>query len=91
MYFFSTVHAKAANSNPTNYIFLRLAINTLFIEHIDSPFFQNLKIGLECLLLEYLESTKGYAASWFIAISSPRSLFDLCYPKWDLKREVADT
>ena len=49
--FLSTVHAKVANSNPTNYIFLRSAINTLSIEHIKSPFFQNLKIGLECLLL----------------------------------------
>ena len=47
--FLSTVHAKVANSNPTNYIFLRLTINTLSIEHIKSPFFQNLKIGLECL------------------------------------------
>ena len=48
--FLSTVHAKVANSNPTNYIFLRSAINTLSIEHVKSPFFQNLKIGLECLL-----------------------------------------
>ena len=47
--FLSTVHAKVANSNPINYIFLRSAINTLSIEHIKSPFFQNLKIGLECL------------------------------------------
>ena len=45
------MHAKVANSNPTNYIFLRLAINTLSIEHIKSPFFQNLKFGMECLLL----------------------------------------
>ena len=49
--FLSTVHAKVANSNPTNYIFLRSAINTLSIEHIKSPFFQNLKIGLECLFV----------------------------------------
>ena len=41
--FLSTVHAKVANSNPTNYIFLRSAINTLSIEHLKSPFFQNLK------------------------------------------------
>ena len=27
------MHAKVANSNPTNYIFLRSAINTLSIEH----------------------------------------------------------
>ena len=47
--FLSTVHAKVANSNPTNYIFLRSAINTLSIEHIKSPFFQNFKISLECL------------------------------------------
>ena len=46
----STVHAKVANSNPTNYIFLRLAINTVSIEYIKILFFQNLKIGLECLL-----------------------------------------
>ena len=45
------MHAKVVNSNPTNYIFLRLAINTLSIEHIKSPFFQSLKIGLECLPL----------------------------------------
>ena len=38
---FSTVHAKVANSNPTNYIFLRLAINTLSIEHTKSPKFKN--------------------------------------------------
>ena len=53
MYLFqylSTVHAKVANSNPTNYIFLRSVINTLSIEDIKSPFFQNLKIGLECLI-----------------------------------------
>ena len=50
--FLSTVHAKVANASPTNYIFLRSAINTLSIEHIKSPFFQNLKIGLECLLIE---------------------------------------
>ena len=43
------MYAKVANSNPTNYIFLRLAINTLSIEHIKSPFFQNIKIRLECL------------------------------------------
>ena len=49
--FLSTVHAKLANYNPTNYIFMRSAINTLSIEHIKSPFFQNLKIGLECLAL----------------------------------------
>ena len=52
MYLFSvvnTVHAKVANSNPTNYIFLRSAINTLSSEHIKSQFFQNLKIRLECL------------------------------------------
>ena len=49
--FLSTMHAKVANSSPTNYIFLRSAINTLSIEHIKSPFFQNLKIGLECLPL----------------------------------------
>ena len=49
--FLSTVHAKVANSNPTNYIFLeRSAIDTLSIENIKNPFFQNLKIGLECLL-----------------------------------------
>ena len=41
--FLSTVHAKVANSNPTNYIFLRSTINTLSIEHIKSPFFQNSK------------------------------------------------
>ena len=45
------MHAKVVNSNPTNYIFLRSAINTLSVEHIKSPFFQNLKIGLECLLV----------------------------------------
>ena len=39
--FLSTVHAKVANSNPTNYKFLRSAINTLSIEHIRSPFFKN--------------------------------------------------
>ena len=43
--FLSTVHAKVANSNPINYIFLRSAINTLSIEHIKSPFFQILKLG----------------------------------------------
>ena len=48
------MHAKVANSNPTNYIFLRSAINTLSIEYIKNPFFQNLKIGLECLLIVYL-------------------------------------
>ena len=32
------VHAKVANSNPTNYIFLRSAINTLSIEHIKVHF-----------------------------------------------------
>ena len=47
--FLSTVHAKVANSNPTNYIFLRSVFNTLSIEHIKSPFFQNFKIRLECL------------------------------------------
>ena len=47
------MHAKVANSNPTNYIFLRSAIKTLCIEHIKSRFFQNLKIGLECLPLVY--------------------------------------
>ena len=36
--FLSTVHAKVANSNPTNYLFLRLAINTLSIEHLKSLF-----------------------------------------------------
>ena len=41
--FISTVHAKVANSNPTNYIFLRLAINTLSVEHIKSPFFPKFK------------------------------------------------
>ena len=46
--FLSTVHDKVANSNPTNYIFLRSAINTLSYK---SPFFQNLKIGLERLPL----------------------------------------
>ena len=61
------MHAKVANSNPTNYIFLRSAINTLSIEHIKSPFFQNFKISLECLtvaiicilnaLLEYITMT----------------------------------
>ena len=45
------MHAKVTNSNPTNYIFLRSAINTLSIEHIKSLFFQNLKIGLECLFM----------------------------------------
>ena len=51
MYLFSVFKycAKVANSNPTYYIFLRSAINTLSIKHIKSPFFQNLKIGLECL------------------------------------------
>ena len=51
------MHAKVANSNPTNYIFLRSAINTLSIEHIKSPFFQNFKISLECLLLELLNKS----------------------------------
>ena len=41
--FLSTVHAKVANPNPTNYIFLRSAINTLSIEHIKSPFFSKFK------------------------------------------------
>ena len=41
--FLSTMHAKVANSNPTNYILLRSAINTLSIEHIKSQLFQNLK------------------------------------------------
>ena len=44
------MHDEVANSNPTNYIFLRSAINTLSIEHIKSLYFQNLKVGLECLL-----------------------------------------
>ena len=30
--------AKVANANPTNYIFLRLVINTLSIEHIAKKF-----------------------------------------------------
>ena len=47
--FLSTVHAKVANSNPTNYIFLRLAIITLSIEHIKKPVFPKFKIELECL------------------------------------------
>ena len=34
----STVHAKVANSNPTNYIFLRSTIKTLSIEHIKKMF-----------------------------------------------------
>jgi len=37
MYFFqflSSMHAKVAISNPTNYIFLRMAINTLSFELI---------------------------------------------------------
>ena len=52
--FLSVVHAKVANSNPTNYIFPRSAINTLSIEHIKSPFFKNLKIRLEYLLTWHL-------------------------------------
>ena len=47
--FLSTVHAKVAIFNPTNYIFLRSAINTLSTEHIKSSYFQSLKIRLECL------------------------------------------
>ena len=39
--FLGTVHAKVANFNPTNYIFLRSAINTLSIEHIKSPLSKN--------------------------------------------------
>ena len=60
--FLSTVHAKVANSNPTNYIFLRLAINTLrlSIKHIRSPFFQNFKIGLECLIIRSLGHILAY-------------------------------
>ena len=52
--FLSIVHAKVANSNQKNYIFLRSTINTLSIEHIKNLFFLNLKIGLECLLLLFL-------------------------------------
>ena len=45
----STVHAtKVANSNPTNYIYLRSAINTLSPEHIKSSKFKN-KAGMPTL------------------------------------------
>ena len=53
--FLNTVHAKVANSNPTNYIFLRSAINALSIEHIKSPFFQNLKISWNAYYMFMLE------------------------------------
>ena len=48
--FLSTMHAKVANSNPTNYIFLRLAMITLSIEHIKSLFFQNLRLSWNAYL-----------------------------------------
>ena len=67
--FLSTVHAKVANSNPTNYIFLRSAICTLSIEHIKSPFFQILKIGLECLILDFSKT--------FDKVSHSRLLYKL--------------
>ena len=62
--FLITVHAKAANSNLTNYIFLRLAITTLSIEHIKSPFFKNLEIGLECLK-NYKDAENESGAVWY--------------------------
>jgi len=49
--FLSTLYAKVAIFNTTNYIFLRSAINTLSIELIISAYFRSLKIGLECLLI----------------------------------------
>ena len=47
--FLSFACAKVANSNLTNYIFLRSAIITLSVEHKKSLFFQNFRIWLECL------------------------------------------
>jgi len=62
-HFLSTVHAKVAILNPTNYIFLRLAINTLSTEHIKSPYFQSLRIKLEFLIR--VSQSYFYEVNWF--------------------------
>ena len=51
--FLRTVHVKVVNSNPTNYVFLRLAINTLSIEHIKSLFFPKFKnrVGMPTVVI----------------------------------------
>ena len=59
MYLFSvlsTVHSKVANSNTTNYIFLRSAINTLSIEHIKVNLSKISKLGWNAYLKKILES-----------------------------------
>jgi len=52
------VHAKVAIFNPTNYIFLRSAINTLSTEYIKSSYFQSLKIGLEYRIAQNFDGGK---------------------------------
>ena len=70
------MHAKVVNTNPTNYIFLRAAINTLSIEH--SPFFQNLKnwAGMPTIIFSLpQEEEKMKQGDFFVADLSTRLSF----------------
>jgi len=66
------VYAKVAISNPTNYIFLRSAINTLSIDLIKSPYFKN-QAGMPTNS-DPSSSGKIEAGFWEILFNGPRLL-----------------